>query len=184
MKVGIYTRKGDQGQTLLGSKEKVSKSHQKIVAMGSIDELNAVLGLTVSYVGAWINKDKIITNIQEDLLLISAIVSGIPDIEIESDRVAFLEEYIDNVSASLKPLNDFVIPGGDPGAAWVYFARTVCRRAEIDLVAVNELDGDVPLNVLIYMNRLSDLLFVIARRCNNKGENDILWKRHCPMKGE
>jgi cob(I)alamin adenosyltransferase len=181
--MGIYTRKGDKGQTSLGSKEKVSKSHHRIVALGSIDELNAILGLAISYV-PWLTKDKLIKEIQEDLLLLGAIVSEIPDIEIENDRIAFLEEYIDTVSAKLVPLNNFILPGGDPGAAWLHLARTVCRRAEIDIVTVNEIDGNIPENILIYMNRLSDLLFVVARRCNDNGAKDVLWVKHCPLKGE
>lgn len=183
-KAGIYTRRGDTGDTSLTSGIRVSKSHYRIEAIGTVDELNAIIGALQVYspsclgVGYGPAKNKrLYAQIQEDLFVIGSILSGTADMEIESDRIAFFEEHIDNVSAGLVPLKNFVLPGGDAEACWCHMARTVCRRAERAVIRVNEMDRDVPANVIVYLNRLSDFFFVMARKANNSGKDDVLWSR-------
>lgn len=183
-KTGIHIRKGDRGQTSLGNIV-VSKTHPRIVALGSVDELNATLGVmmsnSVSCLGMTKSR-KLYQDIQEDLFVIGSLIGGVPDLEIENDRIAYIEECIDEVLATLEPLENFIIPGGTVyESVWLHLARAVCRRAERDIVAVQEMDGNVPENVLVYMNRLSDFLFVRARKANNGGKSDVLWSK--PLKG-
>jgi cob(I)alamin adenosyltransferase len=190
MKAGIYTRKGDSGMTSLGNSEKVSKTNCRISAIGSIDELNSIIGLLIFYssscmtTGFCDSPSKVFyRGIQDDLFVIGSILAEVEDLEIDQDRIAYIEEHIDEVSAKLKPLHNFIIPGGESESCWLHFARTVCRRAEREIVVVSEVDGKIDPKVLIYMNRLSDLFFVRARLANSCGEKDILWKKECPLKG-
>jgi cob(I)alamin adenosyltransferase len=190
MKSGIYCRKGDKGQTNLANKEQLSKSHCKIAAIGSIDELSAVFGLLMCYSPSCMTygyektpDKKLYYSIQEDLLLIIQIINGIQDVEFDQERMAYLEEHVDAVSAKLKPLDNFILPGGNVDASWLYFARSICRRVERDLVAVHEFDNSIPALVLTYINRLSDLLFVQARKANKDGDSDVLFDREFPQKG-
>lgn len=176
-KSGIYTKQGDNGMTSLGDKRKLSKSHYRISAIGSLDELNSVIGM---YIGCSIScatnpkTSKFFHSLQDDLFAIGAHVGGIKELELDSERLSYIEEKIDEVSANLNPLHNFVLPGGRVGACWLHFARTVCRRAERELVYAQEQDGDIDQIVLTYINRLSDLLFVFARK-DNDGD-DILWR--------
>jgi cob(I)alamin adenosyltransferase len=182
----IYTRTGDQGETALGDGTRVPKDHPRVAAYGSVDELNAVLGLLVAATpdGAGIpDLVPLLRDVQNDLFDVGAdlcvpqlAAPGPTDtrLRVRPEQVARLERAIDRVNEGLSPLTSFVLPGGTPVSAWCHLARTVCRRAERDIVALGRLE---PLNpqVVIYLNRLSDLLFVLARACNNNGRLDVLW---------
>ena len=175
----IYTRAGDDGQTSLGDGARIAKTATRIRAIGVIDELNSVLGLIdreklPDEAGRWLQR------VQNDLFDIGADVS-VPAkdtqrtaLRLNPDRIGLLETWIDNVTANLQPLRSFVLPGGIETAAQFHHARTVCRRAELELCCLAEAEL-VSSPVLQYMNRLSDLLFVLARSCNDNGRNDILW---------
>jgi len=179
MKAGIYTRTGDKGQTSLAG-QRVLKSHYRIDAIGAVDELNSVLGMIVTYC-EWSNCCKLYKSIQADLFTVGAILSGCEEIAVDQGRIAQLEEKVDEISAELKPLRNFILPGGDPESGWCHLARTTCRRAERAIVNVQELDANVPENILVYMNRLSDLFFVLARKANKNGEHDIVWTKPSPL---
>jgi len=177
----IYTRTGDDGTTGLGDGTRVPKSHPRIVAYGGIDELNAVIGLTLTApVPDWITER--LRQIQNDLFDLGADLC-IPESESPPEKpplratpgqTARLEGWIDEANERLQPLTSFVLPGGTPAAAHLHHARTVCRRVEIDVLRLAEYE---PINtqVQMYLNRLSDLLFVLARVCNDDGTRDVLW---------
>jgi cob(I)alamin adenosyltransferase len=177
----IYTRSGDEGQTSLGDGTRISKTHPRILAYGCVDELNAALGVLLLHelpasLGDWAR------SIQNDLFDVGADLCvpeahsppEHPPLRIAPAQVQRLEHWIDELNAGLLPLTSFVLPGGHPAAAHLHVARTVCRRAEI---AVWRLAREEPVNpeVLKFLNRLSDLLFVAARACNDSGRGDVLW---------
>ena len=181
----IYTKVGDGGQTALGTGERVSKAHPRIVAYGGVDELNASLGIVVGVPGLSRVDRALLQGIQNDLFDVGAdLCVPLPQAEepgarlrVTALQVAALERAIDVRNAKLRPLDSFILPGGTPAAAWLHVARVVCRRTEVDVVRLIEQDGQsVSASVLPYLNRLSDLLFVMARIANGKGRNDILWK--------
>jgi len=177
----IYTRTGDDGSTGLGDGSRVPKHHLRVSAYGSVDELSSVLGLAIASdleerFAGWLRE------IQSDLLYLGADVC-VPGDEAETQRIdaehtARLEGKIDEVDAELEPLKSFILAGGTPPAAWLHFARTVCRRAERELNALCEGEaqaGKMNPETLRYLNRLSDLLFVMARAANDGGRADIRW---------
>ncbi|GIW85463.1 MAG: cob(I)yrinic acid a,c-diamide adenosyltransferase [Thermogemmata sp.] len=178
----IYTRSGDGGDTGLGDGTRVPKNDPRVCAYGEVDELNAVLGLVLASVPEC-PEAVLLESLQHDLFDVGADLC-VPlseseqagqHLRVTAQQVARLEAAIDRLNAHLEPLHSFVLPGGSPAAAWLHFARTVCRRAER---AVVTLQQHVPINpqVLIYLNRLSDLLFVLARVANDNGQRDRLWK--------
>ena len=177
----IYTRSGDQGETGLGDGSRVQKDHPRIDAIGEVDELNSVLGLYLASCPQGPDGD-VIRGIQNELfdlgadLCIPAPPEGQPDaaLRIVESQCQRLEAAIDRINEPLQPLNSFILPGGSPAAAWLHLARTVCRRAER---AVITLSHSEPVNAqaAIYLNRLSDYLFVLARAANNNGAADVLW---------
>lgn len=175
----IYTRTGDQGGTSLGDGSRVSKDDPRVAAYGTVDELNSVLGLLLT---AQPPERELLRRIQNDLFDVGAdLCCPQPDTEREGERlrvtasqVTHLEEAIDRLNAALQPLTSFVLPGGTPSAAWCHLARTVCRRAEREVVTLMRNEKINP-QVLIYLNRLSDLLFVLARVCNDQGRSDVTW---------
>lgn len=172
----IYTRGGDKGKTSLGSGERVSKSDLRVGAIGAIDEANSAIG--ICRLAADGEPDVILSRIQNDLFDVGADLC-MPDLEASALRIApqqveWLETQIDNLNKELTPLNSFVLPGGSSSAAYLHMARSVVRRAERDIVALNE-KFPLNLNIIKYVNRLSDLLFVMARMANQNGLNDILW---------
>lgn len=178
----IYTKTGDRGETGLGDGTRVPKTDLRIAAYGAVDELNAVVGLAVVS-GAPPELVALLRAIQHDLFDVGADLC-IPQRDDARGRMALrvaeayatrLEGAIDRFNARLKPLKSFVLPGGTPAAAWLHLARTVCRRAERDVVALSQRDPINP-QVIIYLNRLSDLLFVMARIANHDGHGDVLWE--------
>jgi cob(I)alamin adenosyltransferase len=177
----IYTRGGDAGETSLGDGTRVPKSSARVAAYGDVDEANAVLGIVRLHLeGA---EAALITRIQNDLFDVGAdlcvpIVENpeYPPLRVTQAQVDWLEGMIDQLNAELAPLNSFVLPGGTPAAAYLHQARTVTRRAERMLVAlIANADEAINRLVLVYLNRLSDLLFVLSRHVNAKGAGDVLW---------
>lgn len=172
----IYTRTGDQGTTGLADGSRLPKDHPKIVAAGSVDELNSVIGLIL--VEPVDDKTReLLSGIQHTLFDLGAELSLPPG----NDRILpgdtdKLEQALDQYNESLSPLKEFILPGGSPAAALCHLARTVCRRAERDLVSLNH-EQPVSAASLTYLNRLSDLLFVLARSINKQADHpDVLWQ--------
>jgi cob(I)alamin adenosyltransferase len=178
----IYTKTGDHGETSLGDGTRVPKDHPRVAAYGTVDELNAVLGLLLTLHPRPAESD-LLQTIQNDLFDVGADLCRpqVPDeapgarLRVRPDQAERLEQVIDRLNANLSPLTSFVLPGGHPAAAWAHLARTVCRRAEREVVAVAHLEPVNPA-VVVYLNRLSDLLFVLARVYNNNGRDDVLWQ--------
>ena len=181
----IYTKTGDKGTTALGDGRRVAKDAPRIEAYGTVDELNAVLGLALLVV-ADVEGAALLKSIQNDLFDLGADLC-VPErpkrgraaqarkpLRIAEAHVKPLEQAIDRFNAALQPLRSFVLPGGTAASAWLHLARTVCRRAERRLVALARKETINP-QAIIYLNRLSDLLFVMARRANDVGRADVLW---------
>lgn len=176
----IYTRGGDQGQTSLGDGTRVSKYALRIEAIGAVDEANASLGL--ARLAACPENSEMLKKIQNDLFDLGADLCIPQDsrkspqkLMITANHVSKLEHAIDALNESLSPLTSFVLPGGSAASAQLHFARTLVRRAERTTIHLGDTE---PLNaeVIKYLNRLSDLLFVMARHENDLGQTDVLWK--------
>ena len=179
----IYTKTGDAGDTGLFGGGRTPKNDPRVEAYGDVDELNAALGLArASELMPRI--DEVLVPIQRDLFAIGALLAT-PDRDkmkqhldkarIDDDRIRELEHAIDDGDAELEPLKAFIIPGGTPKAAALHLARTVCRRAERRVVALRGT-VDVPDVVVVYLNRLSDLLFTLARVANRRaGAGEVTW---------
>jgi cob(I)alamin adenosyltransferase len=175
----IYTRAGDQGDTGLGDGTRVPKDHPRVVAYGDVDELNTVLGLLI--LDATDERD-LVRSIQNDLFDVGAdlCVPQPPNedpgkaLRVRPEQATRLEQEIDRLNARLQPLKSFVLPGGTRASAWCHLARTVCRRAERAVVTLARAETINP-QVVIYLNRLSDLLFVMARVANRDGAQDVMW---------
>jgi cob(I)alamin adenosyltransferase len=178
----IYTKTGDKGETSLGDGSRVPKNHPRVTAYGSVDELNAVLGLLVSQ-HPDLAETQLVRGIQNDLFDVGADLCVPPAadekagqrLRVTAAQSQHLENAIDRLNAGLTPLRSFVLPGGQSAAAWCHLARTVCRRAERDVVTLCQSEPVNP-EVVIYLNRLSDLLFVLGRVYNNNGQDDVLWQ--------
>jgi cob(I)alamin adenosyltransferase len=175
----IYTKTGDDGNTGLQGNFRIAKSHPRIVSYGTVDEANAALGVVLTYS---LDDDisLILTEIQNDLFLVGADLSN-PNLNDVKNRVSLemvekLEQYIDKFELELPPLTNFILPGGDPAAAQLHYVRTVVRRAETQTVQLSEKD-EINSNCIKYLNRLSDLFFVMGRLINKrKNKEDIPWK--------
>ena len=175
----IYTKTGDDGTTGLQGNSRLTKSHPRIMAYGTIDEANASLGIVLANK---LDSDiiEILTHIQNDLFVVGADLSK-PDLLQSENRITPLmvtriEKAIDNYESELPPLTNFILPGGDIAASQLHFTRTIVRRAETCLVLLKEQD-EINENCIKYVNRLSDLLFVLGRVINKrKGKKDNLWK--------
>lgn len=178
----IYTKTGDAGTTRLGNGEKVLKNDLSVEALGSVDELNSVLGIICS--DFYTEKTDTLRKIQSDLFEIGAeLCFSKSKYERAEEDIAFLEAMIDFYEKDLKPLRNFILPGGNRQSAWFHHARTICRRAERNVISFfQELENkksDYNKKIIVYLNRLSDLLFVMARDANRKaGTIDILWKHN------
>jgi cob(I)alamin adenosyltransferase len=176
----IYTRGGDKGETSLGDGSRVTKLDCRIGAFGTVDELNAALGLALADDSLPEQLRAPLERIQNDLFDVGADLSvpfGVSDrLRVDQAAVDRVEQLCDDLNASLPDLKSFVLPGGTEAAARLHVARTTCRRAERDAIVANEENGINPL-VLVYLNRLSDFLFIAARTANAAaGRNEPLWK--------
>ena len=181
----IYTRGGDSGQTGLFGGDRVAKDDPRVQAYGAVDELNAALGLVVALDETGILERAALLALQEDMFAIGARLAAadperalragtIP--ELPAARITVLESWIDELTEELPPLDAFVLPGGTPLAARLHVTRTVCRRAEQAIVPLVEEQPDLEDVVLPYMNRLSDLLFTLARAANSRaGVSETTW---------
>jgi cob(I)alamin adenosyltransferase len=170
--VKIYTKTGDKGETGLFGNDRVSKASKRIEAYGTVDELNSVLGIVRS-LNPPPEIDAIVEAIQGDLFTLGADLatpydsnSSVP--RIQAAEVQRIEKYIDEIDPKLQPLKHFILPGGTNVAAMLHFARTVCRRAERRVVKLAKKE-EIGEQAIVYLNRLADLLFVLARYANNLG---------------
>lgn len=178
----IYTRTGDEGQTSLGNGDRVFKTSLRIQAYGGVDELNSLLGVVRMHAEQPTLRDRL-GIIQNDLFDVGADLCvppaasddpGSGGLRIVPGQVTRLEGWIDEATLQLQPLTSFILPGGTSAAAYLHLARAVCRRVEIGVLALSESEAVNP-QVLIYLNRLSDVLFVWARLANDSGRGDVLW---------
>jgi len=181
----IYTRTGDGGETSLFGGGRVPKNHQRVAAYGAVDELNAGVGLAVVTVPTDVLRSRL-QAIQHDLFAVGSALATAPAAEgrtrptipdVPMGRVAEMETWMDQAQQALAPLREFVLPGGTPAAAALHLCRTVCRRAEREVVALAATE-EVDAGVVQYLNRLSDLLFCMAREANAAaGVSDITWTK-------
>jgi len=178
----IYTRTGDDGTTALGSGARRKKYDLRIAAYGTLDEVNAVLGLVRLHTGDDKGFDDSLGRVQNDLFDVEAELClaekgpGGARLTVTDAQVEWIEQEIDRLNADLQPLRSFILPGGSPAAAYLHLARTVCRRAERMMVELNDKPGEaIGGPALKYINRLSDFLFVAGRYANDNGARDILW---------
>ena len=179
----IYTRTGDAGQTGLFGGGRVPKDDIRVVAYGDVDELNAVIGMA-RCIEMMPRIDEVLVPVQRDLFAIGALLatpdrdkmaSHLEKARIDEGRIAELERAIDDGESELEPLSAFIIPGGTPKAAALHVARTVCRRAERHVVSL-QTEVALPALAVIYLNRLSDLLFTLARLANRRaGAGEVTW---------
>lgn len=179
----IYTRTGDAGETGLGDGSRRPKTDVRIAAYGTVDEANAAVGLARLHTAGLPDRsvDEILGRVQNDLFDLGADLATpevenpeYPPLRITASQVERLEGEIDRLNADLAPLNSFVLPGGSAAAAYLHLARTVARRAEREITALAEAEAINP-EAIRYINRLSDLLFVMSRHVNDKGAADVLW---------
>jgi cob(I)alamin adenosyltransferase len=181
----IYTRTGDDGTTALGTGERRKKYDLRIAAYGTLDEANAAIGVARLHTVGDAALDGALGRIQNDLFDLGADLCtpgrgkgpGGARLSVTEKQVAWLEAEIDRLNAELAPLRSFVLPGGAAAAAYLHLARTICRRAERLTAELKDKAGEsVTPEVLKYLNRLSDYLFVASRYANGKGAGDVLWK--------
>ncbi|MGJ8635916.1 MAG: cob(I)yrinic acid a,c-diamide adenosyltransferase [Phycisphaerales bacterium] len=180
----IYTRTGDSGTTGLGTGQRVHKSHPRVESYGGVDETNAAIGVAILQAGDNAEIKTLLESIQHDLFDLGAdLCTPIKKDEdpamvlrVTQAQVDRLEDAIDRWNADLEALTSFVLPGGTPLSSYLHVARTVCRRAERHVAALIELEADeTSMLTMMYLNRLSDLLFVLGRAANDGGKGDVLW---------
>jgi cob(I)alamin adenosyltransferase len=178
----IYTRTGDDGTTSLGSGDRRKKYDLRVDAYGTLDEVNATIGLVRLHTVGNAALDPALARIQNDLfdveadLCLSEKGPGGARLTVTDAQVTWLEGEIDRLNEELAPLRSFILPGGTPAAAYMHLARTVCRRAERIMVELRDQPDETVTDAsLKYVNRLSDFLFVAGRYANDKGERDVLW---------
>lgn len=180
----IYTRTGDTGTTGLGTGARVRKYDLRVAAYGTVDETNAAIGLARLHLSGEPALEAILTRIQNDLFDLGADLCTPPTegeaegsaLRIVPVQVKRLEDDIDTLNAELAPLTSFVLPAGSPAAAHLHLARTICRRAEREMVELSHTAPEaVGAPAIQYVNRLSDLLFVASRYANDRGKADVLW---------
>jgi cob(I)alamin adenosyltransferase len=181
----IYTKTGDDGRTMLGDMTQVSKTDPRVAAYGAVDEANAAIGLARAVAAD--DLANTLTRIQNDLFDVGADLC-VPDpaatggaplsweaLRVQETQVSALEADIDAWNGRLEPLDSFVLPGGSELSARLHAARAITRRAERDVIALVETGAPVSVPVRLYLNRLSDLLFVLARIANDEGRSDVKW---------
>ena len=179
----IYTKTGDNGSTALVRGPRRQKNNIRICAYGSVDETNSFIGVCRTHTKQIARLDAILARIQNDLFDVGSDLATpgtdenqqYPALRVTQVQINWLEEQIDILNADIAPLTSFILPAGSPLAASLHVARTVTRRAERDCVALIELEPETSPLPQIYLNRLSDLLFVLSRVANNNGKTDILW---------
>ncbi len=180
----IYTLGGDKGETSLGDGARVAKHDPRVAAYGTVDEANANIGLARLHTEGAL--DQILARVQNDLFDLGADLcrpeagaegraGGRAPLRVSEAQVVRLEAEIDEINARLEPLESFLLPGGTPAAAALHRARTVARRAEREITALGDAETVNP-QAVRYINRLSDLLFVLARQANDDGAKDVLWE--------
>jgi cob(I)alamin adenosyltransferase len=179
----IYTRAGDAGSTMLGNGEYRKKYDLRVSAYGTVDEVTAAIGIARLHTADAPQVDAMLARIQNDLFDLAADLCS-PDkgkgpggarLAVNAIQVKRLEDEIDTLNAELAPLRTFVLAGGAPAAAYLHLARTICRRAERVIVELKDSGESVSAEVMSYINRLSDFLFVASRYLNDKGARDVLW---------
>lgn len=183
MAMKIYTKTGDKGKTSLIGGTKVSKSHQRIEAYGTIDELNSFVGLSLDHLKAN-NIKNVLTEIQDRLFTIGSVLACDPEKEtklkipdLHEEDVALLEKEMDKMNEVLPPMKSFILPGGNVAASTLHVTRCVCRRAERLCVGLQKKKDEIDPLIIKYLNRLSDYLFVLARFVVFKsGAEEISWK--------
>ena len=188
----IYTRTGDDGTTGLVEGPRRAKHDLRIEAFGTVDETNAAIGLARLHTIGMTRVDTTLARVQNDLFDLGSDLATpgsdegreYPALRITDKQVSWLEDQIDRANADLSPLTSFVLPGGSVLAAQLHMGRTIARRAERQVVALAEKETDVNPAALRYLNRLSDLLFVLSRVANSNGTRDVLWEpgRHSGSK--
>jgi cob(I)alamin adenosyltransferase len=178
----IYTRTGDDGTTALGSGDRRKKYDLRVSAYGTLDEVNAVLGIVRLHTAGDAVLDPALARIQNDLfdveadLCLSEKGPGGARLTVTDKQVEWIEQEIDRLNADLAPLRSFILPGGSVVAAYMHLARTMCRRAERIMVQLRDQPGELVTDAsLKYVNRLSDFMFVAGRYANDKGARDVLW---------
>ncbi len=186
----IYTGTGDDGKTALMGGKRVSKSDPRVESYGNVDELNSIIGLCVSMGHVPENIKKILTTIQHLLFVIGGELANPASLKenekkdknplptITENHVKWIEKNIDDLSTQLPPLRSFILPGGHQSASFLHFCRAVCRRTERSVVKLLDNEEDINPNILIFLNRLSDLFFIMARYVNQyHGIKDIPWHK-------
>ena len=178
----IYTKTGDDGTTGLVRGPRRFKYDLRVACFGAVDEANAMLGIARLSTTSMPKIDSLLSRIQNDLFDLGSDLAtpgadpaGTASLRVTPEQCGWLEQMIDLYNDGLAPLNSFVLPGGSPLAAALHVCRTVVRRAERDVVQLVHNEPDTSSQTVIYLNRLSDLLFVLARVANQQGKNDVLW---------
>ncbi len=179
----IYTRTGDNGSTGLVRGPRRMKHDRRVDCYGTVEEANAFVGMARLHTGSMPKIDRLLARIQNDLFDLGSDLAtpgldpdgASPVLRITAAQTEWLEQEIDQYNAGLRPLTSFVLPGGTPLGAALHVARTVVRRAERQVVELISLESDVNAETMIYLNRLSDLLFVMGRVANANGGSDVLW---------
>ena len=179
----IYTKTGDDGTTGLVRGPRRSKADLRIECFGTVDEANSFIGMARLHTAAMPKLDRLLARVQNDLFDLGSDLAtpgadpagAAPSLRITAQQAEWIEEQIDHYNEALKPLTSFVLPGGTPLAVALHLARTVTRRAERLVVELIAAEPDVNNAVLVYLNRLSDLMFVMARVANSNGDSDVLW---------
>ena len=178
----IYTRTGDDGTTSLGSGERRKKYDLRVAAYGTLDEVNAAIGIVRLHTSNDSVLDAMLARIQNDIfdveadLCLSEKGPGGARLTVTDAQVNWVERQIDALNEALSPLKSFILPGGTPAGAYLHLARTICRRAERLMVELKDQPGELVTDAsLQYVNRLSDFLFVAGRHANDKGKTDVLW---------
>jgi len=179
----IYTKTGDDGTTGLVRGPRRSKADLRIECFGTVDEANSFIGMARLHTASMPRLDRLLARVQNDLFDLGSDLAtpgadpagAAPSLRITAQQAEWIEEQIDHYNEALKPLTSFVLPGGTPLAVALHLARTVTRRAERLVVELIAAEPDVNNAVLVYLNRLSDLMFVMARVANSNGDSDVLW---------
>ncbi|MET0868854.1 MAG: cob(I)yrinic acid a,c-diamide adenosyltransferase [Pseudorhodoplanes sp.] len=183
----IYTRSGDDGTTSLGSGERRKKYDLRVAAYGTLDEVNAAIGIVRLHLAQDALLDRMLGRIQNDIFDVEADLCildgskgkgpGGAKLNVTGKQVEWIEQQIDALNEPLPPLRSFILPGGTPAAAYMHLARTMCRRAERLMIELRDQPGEeVTPEAIQYVNRLSDFLFVAGRHANDKGAKDVLWQ--------